>query len=206
MKRKMPFPFDFEASEVMESFSEAVRARVDERRGEIIDSRNVQRFRHGGAWQSHHSYDPDKVTHLDAHEGQVVTSFDDIASGRLEAVEEGVARLAESLYVSMFKTLFKTVSDVCEEHGMVVSAKNSGFAQAFVEMLEKIEFGVNRDGEVSIPQLVVGSDIAKAIQEGRCGLGELEQKAEEIKSRKCAEALARERERKSKFVGGGNGA
>jgi hypothetical protein len=68
-------------------------------------------------------------------------------------------------------------------------------------MLEKIEFSANKAGEVTLPEIHLGTDtfnqFTRAMQESTQAYKAM---VEDIKARKVAEALERESARKAKFV------
>lgn len=53
-----PFPFDAQAEIVMKTFMQATGEKLNRAQRQVSGGDNVQRFSHGGSWQSHHSYDP----------------------------------------------------------------------------------------------------------------------------------------------------
>jgi hypothetical protein len=68
-------------------------------------------------------------------------------------------------------------------------------------MLEKIELGVDKDGTVSMPQLHVSPEFGNRMMAALENTSQdYQDRVEALKARKTAEALARETERKAKFV------
>ena len=81
---------------------------------------------------------------------------------------------------------------------------SGSLAEAFLEVLEKIEFMADRNGKVSMPELHVGSEVGSRLlalkDNAPPGFNE---KVEALQARKIQEAKAREVQRKAKFVGYG---
>ncbi|MBD9439413.1 hypothetical protein [Pseudomonas sp. PDM04] len=194
------FPFDAEAKIVTQKFGQEVVKKLRASQHAYVDPRNVQRFLHGRSWQSHQSYDPDQVSELERYQHQMDVKFEDIMLRNLELIENTLNKLANEMTETFIKSLYSTVTEACDRYGNVVSAGNEP-ARAFLEMLEKIEFGVDRDGNVSIPQIHAGTAAIEAFKRDKTMNSiEFEEKVAKIKDAKSAEALEKEALRKSKFV------
>lgn len=200
MTTKHPFPFDTESREVMQSFNKEVARRLREAQESFVDSNNMQRFIHGRTWQSHQSHDPNGVSELTTHRHQISVKFEDVILGKIATVPNTLSELFQAMHESFVRSLYKTVSDACDQSGNVVNASN-GMAKAFIDMLEKVEFSVDRDGAVSLPQLHVDPGVIESIQSNKeINSPEFKAASEEIIKRKSTEALERESKRKAKFV------
>jgi len=200
MATKHPFPFDSESREVMQSFSKEVSRRLREAQESFVDSNNMQRFTHGRTWQSHQSHDPDGISELTTHKHQISVKFEDVILGRIAVVPNTLNELFQAMHESFVRNLYKTVSDACDQSGNVVNARD-GIAKAFIDMLEKVEFSVGRDGSVSLPQIHVGPGGIESIKSNaELNSPEFQALSEEIIKRKSAEALDRESKRKAKFA------
>lgn len=199
MMDQHPFPFDFEAGLVMQAFGKEVVKQLRKSQHAYIDPRNVQRFVHGRSWQSHQSYDPDQVSELEQYQHQMNVEFDDVMLRRLELIENTLSKLSNEMAETFVRGLYATVSDVCDKYGNVVSAGKEP-AKAFIEMLEKIEFGVDRDGNVSMPQIHAGTAAIESFRrDATMNSIEFENEVAKIKELKSVEALERESARKAKF-------
>ena len=99
------------------------------------------------------------------------------------------------------RSIYSVVGAAAERVGNVVSNKETGStAQSFLAMLKKIEFGVDRDGNVSLPQVHVGPDMAeKMINELQSQPPEFGEEVERVKAQRSEQALQKEAERKAKF-------
>lgn len=195
-----PFPFDSEAGLVMKAFGQEVVKQLRKSQHAYIDPRNVQRFLHGRSWQSHQSYDPDQVSELKHHQHQMSIKFDDIMLRRLELIENTLNELSGEMAEAFIRSLYSTVSEVCDKYGNVVNAGKEP-ARAYIEMLEKIEFGVDRNGSVSIPQIHAGTAAIETFRRDKTMNSiEFEEKVAKITKIKSAEALEKEVARKAKFA------
>jgi hypothetical protein len=102
------------------------------------------------------------------------------------------------------RTMYDHISKSVEEVGNVVDAKGKPPTEAFLEMLRKIEFGVNRKGEVTRPEMHnVSPQFVKALDDAGA---EFEAEVARLTEAKEAQALAREGERVGRFKKRTNGA
>lgn len=199
MKHRHAFPFDVEANHVMQAFGNEVKALLRLNQEAFVDPQNIQRFRHGRTWQSHQSYAPDRVSELNSHEHKVGIRIDDIILGRVAIIQKEITNLAIAMSESFARAMFSTISETCETHGNVVHG-GDGPAKAFIDMLEKIEFGVDRNGQVSLPQVFGGPGLnEKFTRDTTMNTAEYKALIDEIIERKSKDALLREAARKEKF-------
>lgn len=199
MKRSHPFPFDAQVEAVMTVFGQDASERMRKEQSRIGGSGRVQIFSHGRSWQSHHSYDPDRVDEAQTLEHMMVVDIADVLLGRLSLIESTAAELTNGMAAGFAKAFYKMLSDTCEEHGNVVQGGVT-LGEQLLEALESIEFSVGRDGQVVLPEFRVGSDIAKLLgTDSSLRSPELEARAEEIIRLKSAQALEKEKARKAKF-------
>lgn len=147
------------------------------------------------------------VNIMQTYSHEITVKLDDVLEGDLSLLETKINELAEQFHRSFVQSMFSMIDRSCEATGNTVNARGKEFPVSFMEMLEKIEFGVDRNGEVSIPSITVGSR-----KMGEEMLAKLEaqdeaykSKIEKIQKQKTEAALTREAERKSKFVKKENG-
>ena len=162
---------------------------------------NIQRFRHGGEW-THPGLPTATGGGMKEHSALVETKFEDIVNhdlGMIERVERGLLDEMERQFAQM---MYATAFDACEKSGNTVDAKTKGsFAEAFLATLEKIEFAADRNENVKLPEIHVHPDMAaRMVAALEAAPPELKARLEEVKARKTAEAIERERLRKSKFA------
>lgn len=135
-----------------------------------------------------------------AHRAETTLAFEVVVEGRLNAIVEQANSIRDQMESSFMTTLFETISKGVEEVGNVVDAKGKPATEVFLETLRKIEFGVGRDGEVGRPEIHMHPDTASKFVNALESAGPaFEAEVERIMAEKDAQALARERERKSRF-------
>lgn len=166
---------------------------------DMISEQNVQRFTHGRRW-NHRSnpYTVDGEMQTIAAEGE--TPFAGIVEGDLNLIPQIIRSISEQMTTAQRRMLYETMSKSCDEHGQTISAADQGPAAAFLAMLRKIEFGVDREGNVSMPQIHAAPGTAKAmIADLEAQPPEFRAEIDRIKAEKSAAALERERLRRSRF-------
>jgi hypothetical protein len=197
---KKPFPFSAEHNAFMRSFIEQVGDRVRIEQQKYVAKSNIQFFNHGLRWQSHNSSAPDEVSSLKKFSHETSFPIDDIMSYRLDLISEKVEELSQNMAITFARELFQTVSSSCEKSGNIVEGHQRTPAQSFLEVLERVEFGVNRDGEPVLPSLHLGPEAFNAFKNDPIMQNpEFQRRVQEIKTAKIEAARLREAERLSKF-------
>tara|TARA_R110000868_G_scaffold352856_1_gene614099 strand:+ start:3717 stop:4349 length:633 start_codon:yes stop_codon:yes gene_type:complete len=174
--------------------------RQKELRAQFMTEENALRYQHGSKIV-HPADDDNEPTNMQQHSAVTQLRFDDILSNNMDAWAKELVEMSDAMHGSFMGMVFKTVSDVSDKTGNVISAKEAGsFAQAFMEMMKKIELSVDRDGNVSMPNLYVPPGVAeKQIAELEAQPPEFHEEFKRIQQLKIDEAKKREAERKSKF-------
>lgn len=165
----------------------------------MVSEENVHRFTHGRRWNHRSSpYTVDGEMQTVSAVGE--TPFAAIVEGDLELIPRLVNSIVEQMNTAQMRMFYDTMSKSCDDHDQVVTVDDQGNAAAFLEMLRKIQFGVDRDGKVSLPQIHAGRDAARAM------IADLEAQSPEFKAEvdrliaeKSEESLERERLRRSRF-------
>jgi hypothetical protein len=175
-----------------------------ERLSTVISSRNTHRFRHGGDWS--HPSSPDLSDgQLKKHGVEVVARFEELLRHDLGMLPRILQELSEGFHEQFMRSFYQTVNEACEKSGNSVSAKTQGLESALLEMMEKIEFSVTEDGQVSMPQIHAAPDVVKKLIElENTGSAEFRGRVKAIQERKGKEALDRELARRARFVGYGD--
>lgn len=175
--------------------------RMQERsRDKFINEENILRMNHGSTWV-HSARDPEPDTSMHTISAEWTIPFKEIADNDLSLISRTILPINESMEAQFAQNIYGVVCAAAEKVGNVVDAKDSGsFAHSMLEMFRKIEIGVDRDGNISMPQMHVGPDLYKRLPEELANVPpELEAEIERVKAEKIEAALRREAERKAKF-------
>lgn len=200
-RARVYFGYDCGAQAFSDSFTQAI-AEIHRRTiAQYLLPENTQRFRHGGAWS-----DPGNARaiagDMQTHSAYLETRFEDIVDHNLDVIASSLSRIGEALHQQFANMLYSTISGVCEATGNQVDAKAEGSLEAaFMAMLEKVEFAVDKEGNVSMPEIHVSPDTGKRMLAAlENSSPEYKERIEALKARKTTEALEREAARKAKFV------
>ena len=200
-RRRIPFPFDAERAAFQRSFNASVSALLREMQKTFLSSDNFLGYNHGRRWKSHAVAEGDSVGEFTPHTAEIVTKFDDIIAGDLSIISKTTEEILRCIQAQFMKVMYSAVEEASEKSGNIVSAKSSGSkAQAFLEMLKKIEFGVDRDGRPLLPEIHASPEVADAMLKELSNQGpEFQAEVERTKRKKIEAALQREEDRMLKF-------
>jgi hypothetical protein len=199
-----PRIFCFDRPEDEKAFEHSVMklvAQLNDRTREIMVSRqNVMRMNHGRNWV-HSARDPEPDTSMHSISAEWLVPFREIADNDLNLIGRSIHQMSEELSRQFFQNMYRVVGAAAERVGNVVSAENAGsVSQSLIEMMSKIELGVDRDGNVSMPQIHAGTEAhAKLVAELENMAPEVEAELERLRLEKTREALEREAARRAKF-------
>jgi hypothetical protein len=200
---RVPFHFAAEAGRFGEELKRTMQLNMDARVTEFIPARNISRYGHGLQWSARSSDRPDDVGSFQQHTAAVEIKGRDIIDGKIEILPTYIKDMTGRFLASVMTSLYSKIQESTDRTGNIVSAKEAGsLAQAFRAALEKVEFGVDADGNVSMPEFHVPPELADRLRQELEAQGpEFVQQIEEIKARKSQAALAEEAARRGRFKG-----
>jgi hypothetical protein len=192
-------------SEAQREFTELVARRFAKIRDDYISPDNMLRYRHGEGWQTNYPTSIENEGKFKEFSAETNLKYEDVVNHAVPVISDTLQELVKEFKGQFVTSLFDLVSETTERTGNVVSAAQAGSnAQAFLQALEAVEFGVDRDGNVTKPNIHVGANQAKKlIQDLESEGQEFSDKVERVAAEKTEAALLREAERKAKFVGQG---
>lgn len=188
-----------EARAIQEAITKVIASIAHTRLHQFIPEENVRRFMHGTGWTSPASpeHDADEMTTI---QDVLEIKWADIADHNLSIISESIQAIANSMADKQIQAMFQSVSKACDRSGNVVDARERSVPDAFMEMLEKIEFGVDADGGVSMPSMYVGPDMGdRILRELKNQPPEYQARAQALIEKKKAAALAKEEARLKRF-------
>jgi hypothetical protein len=195
MEDKVPFPAGAKAREVAQAMVRTVRDFHMQNVMKTLNPRNVQRMYHGVSWRTHSGDASAKEpSTMKQHQIEHVVKFEDVVAHRLEIIPLTIRSIVGGMQDQLMSQLYST-----EKSGNVVNAGQVGSnTLAFLEMLKKIEFGVDEEGRVTLPELHLapGNPLFEQLQKAG---PEFEAEVDRVIQEKSAKALERERERISRF-------
>lgn len=203
VNRIIPFSLAPRVSEFDQALFEDIASSLDEKRCEIIPRENVMGYSHGTRWRARTTGNSEENEdgEMKVHSSEVSVPFQEIVDNNLDALAQYRRTIIDGVMQEFMNTLYQTISQSTDKTGNVVNANGGPFqAEQFIEMLEKIEFGVDRNGNVSFPEIHAAPELAQRMLQELSSQGpEFEQRVQEITKRKSEAALAREEDRKSRF-------
>lgn len=198
-KRVEFFQLREESSAINDSITELLRAMQSPFVKQRLNEENTLHFTHGQKW-TNRTAPYSREGEFQLHSAEWATPFQELVDGDLTLIVRFVQRMSTELQSQFMKMLYSTIGEACEVTGNTVSAKVArSLPAAFLEMFRKIEFGVGRDGSVSLPEIHIGFEPQKLIAELDAQPPEYQAEIERLKAEKTAAALERERLRKTRF-------
>lgn len=206
MNRALPrtaFSFSELERSFEEELMEVIRRLLDAERAKYINPKNALSYTHGGRWLEDKGPDAVGESSFEQHGHELSLHLKDVVDHKLEVLPEYVAEIVSTFTKDFVRSLFSKIEEVTDRTGNVVDQKKHPTqALAIVEMLEKIQFGVDRDGKVSRPTIHLGKEgLAKLRASLEAGGSELTERIDAITARKESEAIEREQARKKRFKG-----
>jgi hypothetical protein len=201
--RKIPFPAGEDSEEFTRSLAESTQAIVDQNRARFIPPENILRFRHGEGWNIRRADSSEDVGSFKEIEVLQSIGKNRIMSNDLSALLEFVRAMVKELSERDERLMIETITRAAEQSGNEVSAPEVGSpAESFLEALKSIKFSADKEGNVSLPQLILTPEIERKMREDPRGQGpafDLEVKAVQLE--KSAEAVREELNRLSSYEG-----
>lgn len=196
-----PFRYRSRVKEFNEAFTKQVADELQKRRDGLISSRNAQKFQHGRMWKTRPTEHGDDAGEMQAHSFEFLSHSDDVVNHDLAKLVETRNRLVKGLMAQLKASLYRTISQSTEKSGnTVVVGPGQSPADALLAVLEMIEFGIDENGEVSLPQIHLGREaFEKTIADLKAQGPEFTKRVEQVKARKSELARQRESERLAKF-------
>ncbi len=188
-----------EARAIREASAKLIATLARDELHRIVPEENTRHFRHGTGWANPASPDsaPDEAK-IVSHEYSI--RFDDIIAHDLAIIARSIREIANALARAQIGNVIEAVSESADRSGNIVDAADRSFADAFIEMIEKIEFGIDAKGEVELPSILVGPDEAdRMVAALESQPPEYQARAEALIEEKKKAALAREEARLSRF-------
>lgn len=181
----------------MKFLSDALKLRMSQ----LIPVENMQRFRHGGDW-SHPGLPQAYNAGIQQHSSEVVIQFDELVNHDLSAISRYVDKLVEDLNAQFQRTMYATISAVCDQSGNVVDASTAGGPiEGLATMLETIRFSADKYGNVQRPQIHMSPEAAERFRRAQeSAPPELLQRIQQLDAIRSAEAIEEEIQRKARFI------
>ncbi len=180
---------------LMSKFAEMLGRALDRSVSELVDHRNMLRLNHGKAWT--HG-DLNDTSELKRQTAEVHISQARLADGDFSLLVETIEALRTQIDTAFKTSIFATITESCNQNGQTVQATEESLPDQFMTMLRKISFGIDENGEPSLPQVHIGpgNPLVRVLQSQP---PEFHAKLQELVEEKKEEARRSEFERRAKF-------
>jgi len=199
-----PRIFCFHCPEDDGAFEQSVTKLLDElnelTRVTLVSRQNVLRMIHGKSW-IHSAREPGPQITMHSISAEWSIPYLAIADNDLGLIGRSILPLSAKMSQQFAQSMYDVVGAAAKSVGNVVDAKKNGsVSQALIEMMAKIEFGVDRKGNVNMPEVHLGTEAyATLTAELENMTPEVAAELEMLKLEKIQQALDREAARRQKF-------
>lgn len=179
----------------------AVRAHR-EQISRYVSKDNMHSFQHGRSWLTVRE-DGTEESSLKETGVELSIGYEDLIKNDMKQFFQFLNTFIGGFTSQTMQGMYQTISESCDKIGNTVDQKEyASQAEAFLEMLKKVEFSVNENGQVELPQIYVGADSAESLRQSLDAQDEkFHAELERIKQEKSAAALIKEKERLNKYIG-----
>jgi hypothetical protein len=178
---------------------ELLTQEIDKHRQRYIEDRNIFRYHHGREWLTSHDGDQ-SFSKMHEMGAETTIHYRDIIDHDLSIIERHIKHLASTFGAQFAANLYESVGEAADLAGNVVDLAGGDLESGLKKMLEKLEFGVNRYGKPTPPEMHVGSAVAEKLRPIIAGNeGRIDLEVEELHARKEAQAIGREADRVCRF-------
>lgn len=185
--------FDLAVTKLMAMLQERARAAY-------VSPHNIMRMTHGQSMAPLLRENAGDVSmHRISAEWHI--PFKDLVENDLSLIGRSLFPVNEDMARQFAQNIYTVMGAAAERVGNVVDAQAVGsVAASMIEMMSKIEFGVDRDGNVVMPQIHAGSEAFEKLVDVMENMDpELAVRFERLKQQKSQQALDREAIRRAKF-------
>ena len=198
----MPFSYKTESKEFGKALLDmAVRAHR-EQIFQYVSKDNMHSFQHGRSWLTVREDGTEESSFKEAGV-ELSLGYEGLSKNDINQFFQFFNTFVEGFTSQTMQGMFQTISESCDKIGNTVNQKEyASQAEAFLEMLKKIEFSVNENGQVELPQIHVGTGAAEPLMQSlEAQDEEFHAELERIKQEKSEKALTKEKERLNRYKG-----
>ncbi len=198
----MLFSYKSESKEFGKALLEMAVKVHREQVSQYVSKDNMHSFQHGEHWLTV-SEDGTEESSFKEAGVELSIGYEDVINNDINKFFQFLATFIDGFTSQTMKGMFQTISESCDKVGNTVNQKEyASQAEAFLEMLKKIEFSVNESGQVELPQIHVGTGAAEPLMKSLEEQGvEFHAEIERIKQEKSEAALKKEKVRLNRYKG-----
>jgi hypothetical protein len=173
---------------------------LTQRRTELFDERNIHSYRHGDRWTMEPT--SDETSDIQTMSAETTLHSADVIDHDISTMSRHIESMVDQLYGALMKHVYQTVGEAAEATGntVTVDQHQGDLPTAFLTMLQRIEFGVDRYGRATHPSYHIPSSRRETVLKALASQpAEFHRRAAEISQEKEKEAVRKETERISRY-------
>ncbi len=198
----MPFSYKAESKEFGKALLEMAVREHREKISQHISKENMHSFQHGGHWLTVRGDGTEESSFKEAGV-ELIVGYEDLIKNDINQLFQSTKTLVEGFTSQTVQGMLQTITEICDEVENTVNQKEYACpAEAFLETLKKVEFSVNENGQVELPNIHIGTDAAEILMQSlEAQDEEFRSECERIKQEKSEAALKKEKVRLNRYKG-----
>lgn len=135
---------------------------------------------------------------------EIIVDYEYIREYKIEEMFNFIQNFSDGIHKKQVSELYKTIGEVCEKSGQTIDSRESekSIGDLFLEMINKVEFSINEEGQIEFPTLHLHPDMLEKLKnDPEMNTVEFQTKLEELKTKKAEMTITKEQERLLKFKG-----
>lgn len=197
-----PFAYAAESAAFETRWLQEIIKRYHSKITQVIPTENIHKFAHGAGWSFQNDQGGEGAGQFQAHSVGHMMEGSERLDCDMGAMGRHVDAIVDKFMAGMRQSLFQTLDTTTQQTGNVVKWSQSAqdAPAAFLEMIQKVDFGVDEDGKPTLPSfLEISAEFRNALEQHSSTHPEYRAEVERIKAAKQQAAFEREAARKAKF-------
>ena len=189
-KPRIPFISKKLQSAFASSFKYEIEKLVRLAQADYLHSDNIMTFQHGERYESPANELGDRSGQMECHSVNSSLALADIVKSNPEVIYLPINKVSDAFFSSFSRMINAKMNEVTNTTGNTVNAKDhESLLEAFAASLEKIDMGLDEDGNLTLPTVHIHPSQAEAVSKAiKNAPPELCERIEKIKAQKFAEA------------------
>lgn len=198
----LPFFYKTDSKEFGQALLELAVKMQRNQISQFVSKDNMHSFHHGKSWLIVREDGTEESSFKEAGV-ELSIEYEDVLNNNMNNFFNFLSVFVEGFTAQTMRGMYQAIGESCEKIGNTIDRnEHVSHAQAFLEALKKVEFSVNENGQVELPQIHVGTGTAEPLMQSlEAQDDKFHAEVERIKKEKSEAALAKEKTRLNRYKG-----